>query len=917
MVFEESVSIEGDESRETDTWDMSLYDQLTSSDGRINRLRFLLLNLALYAVLVLPNLFPDSQTIFRLSYLLAFPALFIWYSLVVKRLQDTGRGSQWKKYTQISVVLSIIFNPLSLILIFSSLEIIGLESSSIVDTILFWLIRFSNLVLVHLMIICLYFSSDFRGNAYGPEDPFLEGLVRKTPPNYSARHMEVIESFVRLYAFLLSVYLFWKYCNKFLGMSLDYISTMARDITIAGTQMNTSYYPMEKLTPIVGGVILLCFLLVQNEMPTLFRGFRKELVDSFKGFIKMFKGAFTGDWEKIAAGFLQWARIVKRDRNWISECSSSIFAIICFVLSYFLLTSVLELTPGAQIPFFFFGGAIVAGVLLLQDNLGEILSWSNIRSFNPREVLGAVVSVGSIILFAGLTLNISMIPAISQNIPQFLSLVIFFTCAFWYLRISREGMKPAIQAKRTAALAYLALLPFILYLLLRVLYLQHDPNPVMQNRWAVNFDFMDKVNTFKINPWPMEVVANFDPRWLFLKAAIINSVRVTLLSIVLCVILGTIVGVTRLSSNKLASTMATVYVEVFRNLPLAVLLFLIATQYGIQAPLFIEERFLFGGAVFFSNQGIWFVTVGSYQRLVMGLVALALLRAGLRSMDRIEPRFIVTPNTPLEHVRRPFSALGWRVEALVADIFLIVAAVVFIDYLVPFVSTHGGGTEALLAMTLIVYALSVTSRVDDDGINSLQIDDSESGLRERFKIWVAAFAVAAGIAVSKGLSWPEYVKDWNGDGVIDAPGSWDIAEGTGFEITPFFLAMMLGLTLFTASTVAEIVRGSIQALPRGQVEAAISVGLNPYQRLRLVIMPQALRSMVPLLNNQFMNVWKNSSLAVIVAYSDIFYVVLVMMNNVGKLIPLFLLLLITYQAGSLAISVVMNWYNSRVTSVKI
>jgi len=129
--------------------------------------------------------------------------------------------------------------------------------------------------------------------------------------------------------------------------------------------------------------------------------------------------------------------------------------------------------------------------------------------------------------------------------------------------------------------------------------------------------------------------------------------------------------------------------------------------------------------------------------------------------------------------------------------------------------------------------------------------------------------------------------------------------------------MMLGLTLFTASTVAEIVRGSIQALPRGQVEAAISLALNPFQRLRLVIMPQALRSMVPLLNNQFMNVWKNSSLAVIVAYSDIFYVVLVMMNNVGKLIPLFLLLLITYQAGSLAISVVMNWYNSRVTSVKI
>ncbi|DAC37896.1 MAG TPA: ABC transporter permease subunit, partial [Candidatus Poseidoniales archaeon] len=516
-----------------------------------------------------------------------------------------------------------------------------------------------------------------------------------------------------------------------------------------------------------------------------------------------------------------------------------------------------------------------------------------------------------------MTLNLSMIQPVSQNIPLFLSAIILLMVFYWGWRISQEGMKPSVQARRTAALAYLALLPFIMFLLLRVLYLQHDPDPVMQNRWEVSFPFMDKVNTFKINPWPMEVVANFDTRWMFLKAAVINSARVTLLSIVLCVILGTIVGVTRLSSNKLASTMATVYVEIFRNLPLAVLLFLIATQYGLQAPLFIEERFLLGGAVFYSNQGIWFVTVASYQRLVMGLVALALLRAALRHMDRIEPRFIITPRTPQEHLRRPFSTLGWRLEALASDILLIFAAVIFINFLVPFVSTNGGGIEAFIAMAIIVYALSVTSKLDDDGMNALQIDDSESGLRKRFTIWVAAFAVAAGIAVSKGLSWPDYIKDRNGDGVIDSPGAWDIAEGTGFEITPFFLAMILGLTLFTASTIAEIVRGSIQSLPRGQVEAAISLSLNPFQRLRLVILPQALRSMVPLFNNQFMNVWKNSSLAVIVAYSDIFYVILVMMNNVGKLIPLFILLLITYQAGSLAISAVMNWYNTRVTSVKI
>jgi ABC-type amino acid transport system permease subunit len=301
----------------------------------------------------------------------------------------------------------------------------------------------------------------------------------------------------------------------------------------------------------------------------------------------------------------------------------------------------------------------------------------------------------------------------------------------------------------------------------------------------------------------------------------------------------------------------------------------------------------------------------------MGLTCLALLRVALRFIDRIEPRNTISPGTLSGHLRRPFSALGWRIEVLVADLLLVLAVLIFIDYLVPFVSTHGGGTEAFTAMALLVYALSITSKIDDDGINSLQIDDSESGLRKRFSIWVAGFSIALGIALSKGISAPKMLKDWNGDGVIDSPGTWDIAAGSGFEITPFFLAMILGLTLFTASTVAEIVRGSIQSLPRGQVEAAISLSLNPYQRLRLVILPQALRSMVPLLNNQFMNVWKNSSLAVIVAYSDIFYVVLVMMNNVGKLIPLFVLLLFTYQVGSLAISAVMNWYNSRVTMVKI
>ena len=316
--------------------------------------------------------------------------------------------------------------------------------------------------------------------------------------------------------------------------------------------------------------------------------------------------------------------------------------------------------------------------------------------------------------------------------------------------------------------------------------------------------------------------------------------------------------------------------------------------------------------------------------------------------------------------------MGWRFEPLAADLFVILSLVLLLtrvqigEYLFtttsgrfspgvissdlfealfyPFLGSLPDGLTTidgksnvqslgdnariaigpLMGALLVVYSLLVTTNIDDDGMNSLEVDDTEEGIRRRFTLWVAAFAFALGITLAGGiyevgeaLSMPDYTKDRNNDGILDQPGSWGIVEGTGFEITPFFLAMVLGLTLFTASVVAEIVRGSIQSLPRGQVEAAISLSLNPYQRLRLVILPQALRSMIPLMNNQFMNVWKNSSLAVVVAYTDIFYVILVMMNNVGKLIPLFLLLLVTYQIGSLTISAMMNWYNSRVTSVKI
>ena len=726
--------------------------------------------------------------------------------------------------------------------------------------------------------------------------------------------------------------IFYSYSTKFLGMSSSYLTSMARDIPCktgvgceVGQQMNLTYFPLESLLLVYGGFILICYLLVQNEFSNLVN-LRSDIVN---GKNNIFDGVIA-----------------------------SIFGIFMFVLVYVLSTMVFELSPGTQIPFMFLGGALVAGIILLNDNIYLLFKADTYRNFST-DSFGPLTTIMSIVIFIAITLNLAFIPLISQNIPEVLSILTMIVGLSWSYILSKELASPAIQAKRTAALAFFVMFPFLSYLILRLIFLQVDgTNPVMLNRWGLDFDFMDKVNTFKINPWPLEAEPNWDSRWVFLKAAIINSARVTLVSIFCCTILGIIIGVTRLSSNKLASTAATVYVEVFRNLPLAVLLFLIATQIGLQFPMFIDEKSLLGGSIYYSNEGIWFATFSSYGAFFLALIGLAILRIFLRQKDRIEPRSINIPQDFVGTLSRPFHKLGWKYEALAADIFLIFTLVFLVArvsigdaftwlgtyrgvelhemFFSPVVSTpESGNIQSLkgnllilagpiLSLALIIYAFLVSTRIEDDGMNSMEIDDSEEGLSKRFGIWVGAIALALGFTMAAGwykmgevLSFPEYTKDWNNDGVIDAPGSWDIVEGTGFEITPFFLAMLLGLTLFTAAVVAEIVRGSIQSLPRGQVEAAISLSLNPYQRLRLVILPQALRSMVPLMNNQFMNVWKNSSLAVVVAYTDIFYVILVMMNNVGQLIPLFLLLLVTYQAGSLTISAIMNWYNSRVTSVKI
>lgn len=134
----------------------------------------------------------------------------------------------------------------------------------------------------------------------------------------------------------------------------------------------------------------------------------------------------------------------------------------------------------------------------------------------------------------------------------------------------------------------------------------------------------------------------------------------------------------------------------------------------------------------------------------------------------------------------------------------------------------------------------------------------------------------------------------------------------GLALSPEFSALLSGLVLYTAAFVAEVVRGGLQAVRRGQIEAARALGLDEAQILQLIILPQALRIIIPPLTSQYLNLAKNSSLAIAIAYPDLFNVSATILNQTGQPVPVFILVMLTYLAMSLFTSLIMNIYNRRV-----
>ena len=133
----------------------------------------------------------------------------------------------------------------------------------------------------------------------------------------------------------------------------------------------------------------------------------------------------------------------------------------------------------------------------------------------------------------------------------------------------------------------------------------------------------------------------------------------------------------------------------------------------------------------------------------------------------------------------------------------------------------------------------------------------------------------------------------------------------GLNLSPEFATLLIGLSIYTSAFIAEVVRAGIQSVSKGQWEAARALGLNPSTMMQLVIFPQALRVMIPPLTSEFLNLAKNSSLAIAIGYSDIYAIGNTISNQTGKSLEILLIIMLTYLTINLIISLIMNRFNQR------
>ena len=339
---------------------------------------------------------------------------------------------------------------------------------------------------------------------------------------------------------------------------------------------------------------------------------------------------------------------------------------------------------------------------------------------------------------------------------------------------------------------------------------------------ATGFGFLGSTSGMPIGETVVPYTAGVSTYGRALLEGVLNTLKVAVIGVVLATVLGTAIGIARLSPNWLLSRLAALYVEVLRDIPVLLqLLFWYTLLQSLPPP---RQSVHLGSAVFLSNRGI-----------------------------RV-PELMWEP------------AHSFALLALVAGIVASVA-----------------------------WAKHARRRQDATGVSP--------------PVWPVSVALIVGLPV---LVWA----------ALGAPFTWDLPTLKGFNfqgggtITPEYGALLTGLVIYTASYIAEIVRSGIQSVAQGQWEAAQALGLHRGKILRMVVLPQALRVIVPPMTSQYLNLTKNSSLAVAIGYQDIVSVASTTLNQTGQAIEGIAIIMVVYLSISLSISLFMNWYNARIALVE-
>ena len=433
-----------------------------------------------------------------------------------------------------------------------------------------------------------------------------------------------------------------------------------------------------------------------------------------------------------------------------------------------------------------------------------------------------------------------------------------------------------------------------------------------------------------------------------LAVGMVNMLRITWSGVIAATLLGTLIGVSRLSSNWIVSRIANSYIEFFRNIPLLVqILFWQALIIGLLPDLTPDmegTRWLFT-----SPKGIafpWFTPqAGRWQYTMLVIVGFVMARWVYRRRIEIQEREGHETHAFAWSIGTfgVFVAGGWFAHPIAGVLGWLFTALSWV-----------AGTVPVIAFQLLLAALSIWLAVRYI-LRYLRGLRSPAGMAKPsdddiFRLGVAAvvgigvmlfFASGAGEATLSSVlgRTPWYRMNWGFEPLFDFLASrFDFSGGTplrftlpevvvptrfpqysaevGKALTPGFVAVWLGVTLYSAAFIGEIVRAGIMAVPRGQGEAAAAVGLRRGQALRLVVLPQAFRIILPPIGSQYLNLAKNTSLGIAVAYADVVQVGQTIFNQEGQALAVFIFWMGFFSIVSLILSGIVNYYNRKMALVE-